>query len=73
MHHDQQRHHAYERPVTLARHDGPHGEIVLRRHGPHHEIIANGCFLMDTSDGRSERHLVNTAARATPVRATLLL
>jgi spermidine synthase len=29
-----------------------------------HEIIANGCFLMDTSDGRSERLLVDAARRA---------
>jgi spermidine synthase len=47
---------------VLDRRDGPHGEVVLRRHGPLLQIIANGCFLMDTSDGRSERRLV-TAAR----------
>ncbi|MFH8613849.1 spermidine synthase [Streptomyces sp. NPDC017979] len=51
-------------PVTLDRRDGPHGEIVLRRRGDHHEIIANGCFLMDTSDGRSERRLVDAAFEA---------
>ncbi|AZK96457.1 MULTISPECIES: spermidine synthase family protein [Streptomyces] len=48
-------------PVTLDRREGPHGEVVLRRRGDHHEIIANGCFLMDTSDGRSERRLVDAA------------
>ncbi|MEU9606219.1 spermidine synthase [Streptomyces sp. NPDC048057] len=48
-------------PVTLDRRDGPYGEIVLRRRGDHHEIIANGCFLMDTADGRSERRLVDAA------------
>ena len=31
------------------------GELVLRRSGPHHEIIANGVFLMDTRNGESER------------------
>ncbi|MFG3252975.1 spermidine synthase [Streptomyces sp. NPDC048172] len=46
---------------TLDRRDGPYGEVVLRRRGEHHEIIANGCFLMDTSDGRSERLLVRAA------------
>lgn len=50
-----------EAPVTLERRDGPYGEVVLRRRGVHHEIIANGCFLMDTSDGRSERLLVRAA------------
>jgi spermidine synthase len=48
-------------PVTLDRREGPYGEVVLRQRGVHHEIIANGCFLMDTSDGRSERLLVDAA------------
>lgn len=58
--------------TTLDRRDGPHGEVVLRRRGPAagappvYEIIANGCFLMDTSDGRSERLLVDAALRALP-------
>ncbi|CAM5359926.1 hypothetical protein SVIOM74S_07426 [Streptomyces violarus] len=40
------------------------GEVVLRRHDDRLEIIANGCFLMDTSDGRSERRLVDAALDA---------
>ncbi|GAA2602838.1 spermidine synthase [Streptomyces axinellae] len=48
-------------PVLLDRREGPYGEVVLRRRGEQHEIIANGCFLMDTSDGRSERLLVRAA------------
>ncbi|MFP8907792.1 spermidine synthase family protein [Streptomyces atacamensis] len=48
-------------PLVLDRRDGPHGEVVLRRHGRLLQIIANGCFLMDTSDGRSERLLVRAA------------
>ncbi|MEU6508576.1 MULTISPECIES: spermidine synthase [unclassified Streptomyces] len=51
-------------PVVLDRRDGPYGEVVLRRHGALLQIIANGCFLMDTSDGRSERLLVEAAAAA---------
>ncbi|WP_069466135.1 spermidine synthase family protein [Actinacidiphila rubida] len=51
-------------PVVLDRRDGPFGEVVLRRHAGRHEIIANGCFLMDTSDGRSERLLVDCALDA---------
>ncbi|KAF4410740.1 spermidine synthase family protein [Streptomyces lycii] len=52
--------------VTVDRREGPFGEVVLRRRGEHHEIIANGCFLMDTSDGRSERLLVDAALAALP-------
>ncbi|WP_330459783.1 spermidine synthase [Streptomyces sp. NBC_00820] len=51
-------------PVVLDRRDGPFGEVVLRRHGALLQIIANGCFLMDTSDGRSERLLVDAARDA---------
>jgi spermidine synthase len=50
--------------LLLDRREGPHGEVVLRRHGALLQIIANGCFLMDTSDGRSERLLVRTALHA---------
>ncbi|GHF51276.1 spermidine synthase [Streptomyces mashuensis] len=60
-------------PVVLDRREGPYGEVVLRRRGPHgdsshavYEIIANGCFLMDTADGRSERLLVDAALAALP-------
>ncbi|MGW8380162.1 spermidine synthase [Streptomyces sp. ODS28] len=52
-----------EGPVVLDRREGPYGEVVLRRHGDLLQIIANGCFLMDTSDGRSERLLVRAALR----------
>jgi spermidine synthase len=57
-------------PVVLDRRSGPHGEVVLRRHGALLQIIANGVFLMDTSDGRSERLLVNAALAALPPRAS---
>ncbi|GAA2998210.1 spermidine synthase [Streptomyces fulvorobeus] len=53
-------------PVTLDRREGPFGEVVLRERGTDFEIIANGCFLMDTSDGRSERLLVDAALAALP-------
>ncbi|MFF8677033.1 spermidine synthase [Streptomyces sp. NPDC015237] len=53
-----------EAPEVLDRREGPYGEVVLRRHGALLQIIANGCFLMDTSDGRSERRLVDAAADA---------
>ncbi|MFD9065487.1 spermidine synthase [Kitasatospora purpeofusca] len=47
--------------VTLDRREGPFGEVALRRRGRDYEIIANGCFLMDTADGRSERLLIAVA------------
>ncbi|MGY0018628.1 spermidine synthase [Streptomyces sp. cg35] len=53
-------------PVVLDRRDGPYGEVVLRRHGDLLQIIANGTFLMDTSDGRSERLLIDAALAALP-------
>jgi spermidine synthase len=49
-------------PAELVeRREGPYGEIALRRRGECFEIIANGCFLMDSSDGRSERLMVSAA------------
>lgn len=54
----------YAIPEVLDRREGPYGEVVLRRHGALLQIIANGCFLMDTSDGRSERLLVDAALDA---------
>ncbi|MQY13677.1 hypothetical protein SRB5_38270 [Streptomyces sp. RB5] len=53
-----------DQPVTLDHREGPFGEVTLRRRGDDFEIIANGCFLMDTSDGRSERLLVRSALDA---------
>ncbi|WP_405539422.1 spermidine synthase [Streptomyces antimycoticus] len=62
-----------DRPVTVDRREGPYGEVVLRRRGGGgpsgdavFEIIINGCFLMDTSDGRSERLLIRAALGALP-------
>ncbi|MFV0127832.1 spermidine synthase [Streptomyces sp. HMX112] len=57
-------------PTILDRREGPYGEVVLRQDGDHFEIIANGTFLMDTSDGRSERLLVDAAREALGDRAT---
>jgi spermidine synthase len=48
-------------PIVLDRQVSPRGELVLRRRGDVFEIISNGMFLMDTSDGRSERLLVRAA------------
>jgi O-6-methylguanine DNA methyltransferase len=45
----------------VERRAGPYGEVALRRRGECFEVIANGCFLMDSSDGRSERLMVSAA------------
>jgi spermidine synthase len=57
----------------LARVDGMCGELVLRRTGPHHEIIANGVFLMDTRNGESERLMVRAAADRMPAGGRILV
>jgi spermidine synthase len=49
-------------PVVVDRRETDRGELVLRRAGGHFEVIADGMFLMDTRDGRSERALVTAAA-----------
>ena len=52
------------RPFVVDRRQTPRGELVLRQAGEHFELIANGTFLMDTRDGRSERALVREAVPA---------
>ena len=58
-------------PRVLDRRNGPYGEVALRQRGEApdevYEIIANGCFLMDSSNGRSERLLVRAALDAAVV------
>ncbi|MFC7617798.1 hypothetical protein ACFQV2_34725 [Actinokineospora soli] len=60
-------------PTVIARAPGACGELVLRRAGAHHEIIADGVFLMDTRAGESERLLVDAAAAHMPPGSTLLV
>ncbi|MBX6769406.1 MAG: spermidine synthase [Actinomadura rubrobrunea] len=62
-----------ERPVVVGRAQGGDGELVLRRCGPHFEIISNGVFLMDTRDGRSERLLVRAAVEGLAAPARVLI
>ncbi|TWF81702.1 spermine/spermidine synthase [Pseudonocardia hierapolitana] len=56
-----------ERTTGLA------GELVLRRDGEHHEIVANGVFLMDTRGGSSERLLVTATADRMPPPGRMLI
>ncbi|GGS23977.1 spermidine synthase [Actinokineospora fastidiosa] len=62
-----------ELPTVIARAPGACGELVLRRVGAHHEIIADGMFLMDTRAGESERLLVDAAADRMPDGAPLVV
>lgn len=50
-----------EVPATIARETGPRGEVVLRRRGPHLELIVNGTFAMDTVDTSTEVALARVA------------
>ena len=50
-------------PVTIARWNGPRGEVVLRRRGSGdgaiEELIVNGAFAMDSAETTSERALAD--------------
>jgi spermidine synthase len=59
--------------VVVDRVDTPRGEVVLRRRGDVFEVVSNGVFLMDTSDGRSERLLVSAAVDASARRPASVL
>jgi spermidine synthase len=61
-----------QRPLVIDRRVTSRGDVVLRRAGDAFEVIANGTFLMDTRDGRSERALV-AAALEGMTRPRLLL
>ena len=64
---------AYVPPQTIDRVQTSRGELVLRRPGEQFEIISNGVFLMDTSDGTSERLLIDAAVERSPAAAPRLL
>jgi spermidine synthase len=57
----------------IERTTGLAGELVLRRDGEHHEIVANGVFLMDTRGGSSERLLVTATADRMPPPGRMLI
>jgi spermidine synthase len=52
---------------TVARHNGPRGEVVLRRRSGSgtavEELIVNGVFAMDSADTATERRLAEVALR----------
>lgn len=48
------------------------GELALRQRGEVFELISNGVFLMDTSDGSSERLLARLATAEPPARRVLV-
>ena len=62
---------------TLARHEGPRGEVVLRRRieGAEtvEELIVNGVFAMDSRDTGSERRLAELAMARVPVGGRILV
>jgi spermidine synthase len=63
----------YRPPVVLDRVQTQRGELVLREADGRFEVISNGVFLMDTSDGTSERLLVDAAVSRCGATAPRLL
>jgi spermidine synthase len=61
------------RPVTLARAEGPRGQVVLRRRGEHVELIVNGAFAMDTVDPSTEVELARLALEQLARPASVLV
>ena len=59
--------------TVVERVTGCCGELVLLRSDEHFEIVANGVFLMDTRDGRSERLQVTVAADRMPPPGRMLI
>ena len=59
--------------TVIERVDGCCGELVLQARDGHYEIVANGVFLMDTRDGRSERLHVKAAADRMPAPGRMLI
>jgi spermidine synthase len=60
---------------TVARHDGPRGEVVLRRRsgaGEVDELIINGVFAMDSRETFTERALADLALAGHGQRRVLL-
>jgi spermidine synthase len=53
---------------TLERAAGVDGELVLRRHGCHLEIVSSGVFLISTENEASSRALVRAARPLLPPR-----
>lgn len=59
--------------TVVERVDGSCGELVLLSGAGHHEIVANGVFLMDTRGGSSERLHVTAAADRMPAPGRMLI
>ncbi|CAN5438300.1 spermidine synthase [soil metagenome] len=59
--------------TVVERVAGSCGELVLLRGEGHHEIVANGVFLMDTRGGASERLHVTAAADRMPPPGRMLI
>lgn len=54
-------------PLTLARVEGPSGEVVLRRRGEVEELVVDGSFAMDSAEVSSEVALGRLAPGAARV------
>lgn len=62
-----------QRPEVIERVTTPRGELQLQRRGEHYEVISNGCFLMATYNGESERALIDLARQWQPAISRVLV
>lgn len=56
----------YQAPEVIERVTTPRGELQLQRRGDAYEVISNGCFLMATYNGPSERALIDLGQQWQP-------
>lgn len=60
-------------PEVIERVTTPRGDLQLQRRSEHYEVISNGCFLMATYNGDSERALVELARQWQPALRRVLV
>lgn len=60
-------------PVVIERVETPRGELQLQRRGDAYEVISNGCFLMATYNGDSERAMIDLGRRWNPATRRVLV
>lgn len=60
-------------PVVIERVETPRGELQLQRRGDAYEVISNGCFLMATYNGVSERAMIDLGIRWNPGARRILV
>lgn len=60
-------------PEVIERVVTPRGELQLQRRGEAYEVISNGCFLMATYNGDSEKEMIALGRRWNPETRRILV